>query len=295
MIHNIYRLIRFSGVPFLFRELFQKNKVTILMFHDIEPETAENTLLYLSKKYNFISLNKYVNALKNKDVTCIPNKALIITFDDGHMRNYDLLSIFNKYEVPVTIFLSTEIVGTKRHFWFQSNAVNSIKDIKSLKKVPNQEKLEILQSRGFNQLHKYASRQALSWDEIYFMKEKGIDFQSHSMFHPCLPTCSFSEAKDEIYISKAALERRGFEVYAFCYPNGDYSNREISLCKEAGYECAITVDLGYNTVNTDPFKLKRLSVNDTKDLAELIVKSSGTWGFLLNTMNIGRTYFKSMK
>jgi hypothetical protein len=40
------------------------------------------------------------------------------------------------------------------------------------------------------------------------------------------------------------------------------------------------VDYGFNTVNTDPFKLKRISVNDTDDLNELIVKASGVWAFI---------------
>ena len=31
----IFKVLRFSGLPFIFREFIQKNKVTILMFHDI--------------------------------------------------------------------------------------------------------------------------------------------------------------------------------------------------------------------------------------------------------------------
>ena len=64
------------------------------------------------------------------------------------------------------------------------------------------------------------------------------------------------------------------------YPHGDYSDRDIELCRQAGYDCGITVDFGFNTVTTDRFRLKRLSVNDTDDLNELIVKASGLWQFV---------------
>ncbi len=52
------------------------------------------------------------------------------------------------------------------------------------------------------------------------------------------------------------------------------------MSKDAGYKCGITVDFGYNTINTDVFRLKRISVNDTEDINELIVKTSGVWAFI---------------
>ncbi len=68
-------------------------------------------------------------------------------------------------------------------------------------------------------------------------------------------------------------------INAIAYPNGDYSDRDIAISKEAGYTCGITVDFGYNTIHTDLFRLKRLSVNDTGNLDELAVKASGVWAF----------------
>jgi hypothetical protein len=69
------------------------------------------------------------------------------------------------------------------------------------------------------------------------------------------------------------------KINAIAYPNGDYSDRDITLAKEAGYSCGVTVDFGYNTLDTDLFSLKRLSVNDTSNLDELAVKASGVWQF----------------
>lgn len=87
----LFRLLRFSGFTILFRELIQRKKVTILLFHDISKETANQTFSYLSKKYNIIDLNDFINAIENRDKTKIPKKSLILTFDDGHIRNYEML------------------------------------------------------------------------------------------------------------------------------------------------------------------------------------------------------------
>ena len=39
----VFKILRYSGLPFLFREIFQRNKVSILLFHDISRETALQT------------------------------------------------------------------------------------------------------------------------------------------------------------------------------------------------------------------------------------------------------------
>ena len=74
--------------------------------------------------------------------------------------------------------------------------------------------------------------------------------------------------------------QRFYITTAIAYPNGDYSERDIELVKSAGYRCGVTVDYGFNTVKTDLFRLKRLSVNDTGNIDELAVKASGVWAFI---------------
>ena len=68
-------------------------------------------------------------------------------------------------------------------------------------------------------------------------------------------------------------------INAIAYPNGDFSERDIRMSKEAKYRCGLTVDYGYNTSKTDLFRIKRLDTNDTDDINELIAKTSGGMGF----------------
>lgn len=272
----LFKILRYSGLPFLFREMIQQRKVTILLFHDINKETAVQTFSYLARKYNVIALADFIRACKDKRHK-LPKKALIITFDDGHKRNFELLPVVQKLNIPVTIFLCSGIINTNRHFWFTHKHPHFSSD--DLKRVSNLKKLDILARTGFSVTKTYDEPQALTKAQIKEMSHV-VDFQAHTMFHPCLPMCHDDEAAEEIFQSKQVLEADfGLNINAFAYPNGDYSDRDIRLLQEAGYECAITVDYGFNTTQTDLFRLKRLSVNDADNLDELIVKASGVWGW----------------
>lgn len=282
----IYKVLRFSGLPYLFRELIQKDKVTILMFHDINKVTAEKTFSYLKNKYNIIDLNVFINAHELNDKNRIPQKALIITFDDGHIGNYEILPVIKKHKIPVTIFLCSSIINTNRHFWFKFK--NQSIGTEELKQKSNMEKLKILSKVGFKQEKEFDKPQALQKAQINEMIPY-VNFQSHTMFHPILPKCDDEGASREIFSSKKDLEMEyNIKVSTIAYPNGDYSERDINLIKKAGYKCGITVDYGFNTIDSDMFRLKRLSVNDTLDINELIVKASGFW-FFFKTM-IGKLH-----
>ena len=137
----------------------------------------------------------------------------------------------------------------------------------------------MLQKSGFEQDKEFDHPQALQIKHLNEMKQY-VNMQSHTMFHPILPQCNDDEARNEIFNSKQILENEyGFHINAIAYPNGNYSERDIKLIKKAGYKCGITVDYGFNTIESDLFRLKRLSANDTTDLNELIVKTSGVWSF----------------
>jgi peptidoglycan/xylan/chitin deacetylase (PgdA/CDA1 family) len=287
-IRNImYFCLRYSGLPFVFREIFQKNKVTILFFHEIEPEVAEKVFKYLVNNYNIISLSKFFELYRQK--AKFPEKSLIITFDDGHQSNYDLLPLFKKYNIQATIFLCSGIINTNRHFWFkEARSEEACLPLtkEQLKKIPNNEKLKILETIGFELEKEYPNPHALSKKQILEMLPY-VNFQSHTLFHPCLPQCDDSEARDEIFLSKRVLEEEyGLTINAIAYPNGDYSERDIQLCITAGYEFGLTTDFGFNTCSTAPFKLKRISVNETSNnMNEIITNVSGVTDFIVHLLS----------
>jgi peptidoglycan/xylan/chitin deacetylase (PgdA/CDA1 family) len=89
----------------------------------------------------------------------------------------------------------------------------------------------------------------------------GQEIGSHTMTHPRLTQISVSQAREEIFGSKKALEQTfGRAVEHFCYPYGDWSPEIRDLVQEAGYKSACTTKFGMNTAETDPFTLKRITV-----------------------------------
>jgi peptidoglycan/xylan/chitin deacetylase (PgdA/CDA1 family) len=285
----LFALIRYTGLPFCFREILQRNRVTIVLFHDISPDNAEIMFTFLKKNYSVISLQDFLDN-SSAGTWNFPKKALIITFDDGHKGNYALLPVIKKLNIPVTIFLCAGIVNSKRHFWFTFR--HPACSFRALHEMSNRDRLAALQKAGFTPETEYDDVQTLSRKEIEEMAPQ-VNFQSHTLFHPFLPACTEQEADREIAGSKSLLEQEfGFTVNAFSYPNGDYGPRDVALCKKAGYRCAITLDPGSNTAATDMFCLKRLSVNDTDDINEMAVKASGFWGIFRSFLGIRNGFFK---
>jgi len=278
-----FALLRFSGLPLLIREIWQRRRVTIIVYHALEAARADLHFAALRRRYNVIALSDFLDARSSQTRSSqttdrIPPKALIITLDDGHRSNYELASVLKKHRIPVTIFLCSGIVGTQRHYWW-FHTDDSV-ETQALKVRPDAERMEVLLSKGHTDTREYETRQSLSRQEIAEMKAV-TDFQSHTVFHPILPACSMERARREIVESKEALEsEHGLKIYALAYPNGDYSDREVGLLQNAGYTCGLTLDAGFNDSKTDAFRLRRVALPDDTGVNEVIVKTSGLWALL---------------
>ena len=262
------------------RLLFQRNKTTIIYYHDIEPELFDKHLYYLKRKYNIVSLEDYVKKRIEKTV----NHRLIITFDDGHVGNFELHKILEKHQVPCTIFLVSNVINSHKHFWFKWHKIDSESKDK-LKKIPNQQRLEVLKTQyDFDENQDHPTAQALNLEQIQVMK-RWVSFQSHTHTHPCLNRCNDQESLFEIAHSKRKIEAlTKQDVFALCYPNGDYESRDTENAKRLGYQCVLTSHGYFNSKEFDEFELKRLSVNDFSSVKELAMRTSGVYKWMKKIM-----------
>jgi peptidoglycan/xylan/chitin deacetylase (PgdA/CDA1 family) len=270
--------LRISGFPWLLRNTIQKKKTTILMFHQPKADFFDKALTALRERYNIIPFSLFLRSLNN-ETTILPKRPLIITFDDGWANNYELLPVLQKHQTPITIFLMAGIADTMHHPWFYVTKDRAFKE--SLKKMSDSTRIAALKRFGFEENNEFKERITLNREEIKAMQESGlVDFGSHTLTHPILPGCSDSKAAKEIQVSKEKTEElTGRPCTIFSFPNGEYSERDIRICKKAGYEAAVSLDAGFNTKQTAPFKLKRVSAPDNGTISELLVKASGTWAF----------------
>ena len=253
-------------------------QVTIVVYHALDATRADVHFAALRRRYNVVSLSDFLAARSSQTTESLPPKALIITFDDGHRSNHALKSMIQTHRIPVTIFLCSGIVGTYRHHGWSH--ANDSAEAQALKALPDEQRVQALLRNGHADRREYETRQSLSRDELAEMKSV-VDFQSHTVFHPLLPACSSERVRCEVGESKEALEREhGLKIYARAYPNGHYSDREVGLLQNPGYTRGLTSDPGFNDSETDPFRLRRVTLPDDAGVNEVIVKTSGLWAFL---------------
>jgi hypothetical protein len=134
-------LVRYTGIFKLMRLLEGYNAPLIINYHDPSPDIFRTHVRYLSKRFTFITLDELVNALKDKDLTFLPPKPIVFTFDDGHKGNFDLLDIFKEYNIRPTIYVCSGIVNTSRKFWFKA-----VSNPQPLKQLIHDQRIKVLKS-----------------------------------------------------------------------------------------------------------------------------------------------------
>ncbi len=270
----VIRFLCLIGIPELVRRICQRNKTTIIYYHNISKEKFEEHLNFLTKKYSIISLDDYLNNSVSKD----KKYRLIITLDDGYKENKELQEVLLKFQLSSTIFLTAGIVNTDCGLWFQSK-IHKVEK-KRLKKIPNQERIDFLvKNEIFVQNRILEERTSLNLEEIRLMKN--FSFGSHTMYHPCLDMCSDDESKYEIIKSREHLEKLIHKpINTLAFPNGSFSKREIEFAKLSGYKAVLTSIKGFNEFHSESFILKRFSVVDSCSTNELYLRTTGVWFML---------------
>jgi peptidoglycan/xylan/chitin deacetylase (PgdA/CDA1 family) len=271
----LYFIIRFTGLGNLLRLLFAKNKLTIIVYHNPSVDILEKHLGFLIKKYNPITISDLNSLILNNSWNSLPDYSLLITIDDGWKENYQLLDIFKKFNVRPIIFLTSHLLNTNRHFWW--TVIKSAKEVDSLKKLSNTDRLDLLLAKyNFCQTKEYCQeRHALSNSEILEMKEF-VDFGLHASFHPILTRCTLEEKRFEILEGKKRIESiLGQKIHSFAYPNGDYDAETVSILRNNGFKFARTTDVGRNTCKTDLLRLKISGVSDTGSINKIVTELTG--------------------
>ncbi|MFZ3171373.1 MAG: polysaccharide deacetylase family protein [Carboxydocellales bacterium] len=215
--------------------------VPILMYHKVSPDLRaggyglrvspdnfeQQIKLLADLGYQSVNLGEVVAFLRQGRP--IPEKSVVITFDDGYRDNfYWARPILLKYGFRATFFLVSERVG-KTNTWDQA------------KGSPH---LELLNT-----------------EEIRTMVEEGFQFGAHSRTHTRLTDLSAAKAKDQIAGSKGYLEKTlGVPINYFCYPYGRYNKLIVDLVRKSGYAAALTTAQGRVRRGDNIMTLKRIRI-----------------------------------
>ncbi|WP_291561312.1 MULTISPECIES: polysaccharide deacetylase family protein [unclassified Clostridium] len=96
------------GVPVLYYHSIQKSGENELM---MDPKLFRSHLQWLKDNgYTSLTMEEFYNYIKYN--TQVPEKSVVITFDDGYIDNYtNAMPIINEFDFDTTIFMVSDFVG----------------------------------------------------------------------------------------------------------------------------------------------------------------------------------------
>lgn len=255
--------------------LFRRDpKILSIYFHDVKPESFERSLQWCKKHgYRFISIEELLAILKGSVKQ--DGKCVYVSFDDGRKGNLELIPLFEKYQAPVTIFCAVQPIVEGGGFWWDYvlEATGSRKLVELFKTLPEEEfKAKVEAMKQSTPL----GRQAVTVDEMKAMdKTAFVNVQSHTVNHPILTSLSDEHLDYELKESKRYLsETLKKDVFAFSYPNGSLSEREVEAARRH-YGCAVTTEEKYPRVGCDIYRIPRIV--QTEDYWTNLARIKGMW------------------
>ena len=167
----------------------------------------------------------------------LPQRAIVITIDDGYRSSYDIAyPILKKYDFPATLFVYSDFIGSRGDALGWSE----------MKEMINSGLVDIQpHSKTHSSLIKRLP------NEGPYARAERID--------------------EEIRIPTQQIRRiLGLPLHTFAYPFGDTDEFLISKLKSANYRAGVTVHSGGNPAFSYPFKLRRTMIYGDRDMNTFI-------------------------
>ena len=242
------RIISIWGKVSPIRNFIRRGWFTFLLYHRIDPNLFRQHLEYLQNNYNIVSLDVLRDHYLDK--IPLPKNSLFITFDDGWKSNYELTSIIEEFEIPVTIFLSTGFIGTNK------------------KPAP----LSVY-NKNFDEFENFYSiepeRTMLNLEEIREMS-RIVNFQSHSVTHSPSTYITVERFRSELFESKEIIEKiTGKSVYAFAYPYNKANYEMGKIVESCGYSLARVGGRKLNKPSSNPYLINCIGVDENDSITDL--------------------------
>lgn len=269
---------------------FETGKLSLNENMKVSPEFLERFIVDRIGKYEFISLDKAIDVIQKKIHLSKP--FIVFTFDDGYADNYlQAFPIFQKHNIPFTIYVSTGFVDKLSLLWWyqlediimQNNSVklsngmsfscNTISEKeasflairKIILELPasnfDNEVRELLYNYALN-FDKYTDELILTWNQILEMSQSPLcTIGAHTITHRRLSELSHTDLIEEINQSKVIIEEKiKKNVAHFAYPFGTNFevNFEVVDAVKAGYDSAIYANGGViRKLDKDLYSLPR--------------------------------------
>ncbi len=222
--------------------------VPIIMYHSIlkdpsrsnkytvTPAVLEEDLKYIKDKgYTTVTIADLISYVY--DDSSLPEKPIVLTFDDGHYNNYGyLFPLLEKYDMKAVI----SIVGSYTDKFTETDEANlnySYLRWKDIKELMDTGRIEF-QNHTYN-LHSNTGKR------IGTKKIKGETDEHYK-----------SILKDDILKLQQEFEgNTNYTPKCFTYPFGGISNASLDIIKELGFKASLSCEQGINKLTKNPNSL----------------------------------------
>ena len=204
------------GVPVLnYHQVEEKNGNPLTLW----PDQFEAQMAYLADEgYTTITIDEMMDALENG--TSLPEKPVIITFDDGYADNYEYAyPILKKYGFKATIFLIYDFTNTYPNYltWEQ---INEMKES------------GLIHFESHTMTHANLA-ELTSYDDLHHEIADSHDLLS---------------------------EKLGYDMHYIAYPGGRVNEEIEEITRAAGYRGGFTVHYGLSTPEEGRYQMDRIPI-----------------------------------
>lgn len=273
------------GLVYMLHHVTEKELSRIPTNEDLKvsPEFLEKQILkYKNKGFDFISLDQLNDIVKSDNT---PERPFVVfTIDDGYLDNYTkALPVFERHQVPFTIFVATDFVDHHAVLWWDSiedlimtheSVVTSDgvcygcgsyqqrwdtfrylrERVLNLDQKNLEQELNNMFSNYEIDWYEPIRKKAMSWEQVVLLANHPLcTIGGHTISHPALSKLSMDEASREISEGKKILEQKTSKsVSYFAYPYGtpnEVGEREFLLTKELGFDLAFCAHGGCVTID----------------------------------------------
>ncbi len=262
--------------------------------HDPDVALFREQMRALREDFRVLPLGE---ALERLPRGTLPAGAVAITFDDGFADNHDhALPVLRDLQMSATFFVASGHLGAGA--MFNDVIIEACRRAPAGgwdTGVPSVGRVELRDGPGRCRLayrliahakylpgqvrHDFAQRLLdatgagaprglmMSPDQVRALRAAGMTIGGHTRSHPILANLGDAEAALEIAGGKADLEAiLGEPITLFAYPNGapgrDYSQRDVRLVGQAGFQGAVTTARGFADRSASLLEMPRVATWD---------------------------------
>ena len=262
-------------------------KSLVLVFHNEDNgKLFEKIIIALKKRYRLVCMHELEQLLaQKKELKDICH----ISFDDGDVSFYNaIFPVLKKHHVPVTLFLSPDVICGNTNYWFQEMQDyddDIVKEILAEQLNISRARLNgvpfkmILKNQPFQVIEKVmcayrertncgtkASRN-ISLEQLQEITSSGlVEIGAHTLKHPILKNETDADCTHEISASIKKLEAlTGKPVKYFAFPNGlkglDFGEREMKCLRDNNITMAFSTEIDTLSPEHDMLSIPRIGFN----------------------------------